>query len=296
MTAALLSLEDGITCLSLAPEVGGSIANWSGTVALQRPAGARRRHPTAAGLLPAGALVQSHCRRRLYRSRWLVCPSRQQPQRPLADPRQRLATARQVSEHSATEIVLQLDSQKPFAYRAVQRFRLHGGRLDIDLQVIHLDERAPGMVWADTLIFRAPHTPACAPRRNRSGTATTAACPQNSLRCQRPGTSSRLATYPHSRSIAPLPAGTVNSRSFRKTAITNSTVAATAGITCSIVQPSRVQPGKVQPYRVQPNRTSSVSNRSPIRSTPITCLVAWACAYCATDNPPACTSACSTDH
>ena len=31
MTTTLLSLDDGITCLSLAPELGGSIVNWSVT-------------------------------------------------------------------------------------------------------------------------------------------------------------------------------------------------------------------------------------------------------------------------
>ena len=56
----------------------------------------------------------------------------------------------QVIEHSATEIVLQLDSRQPFAYRALQRFRLHGGRLDLDLQVTHLDERAAPLSLRDT--------------------------------------------------------------------------------------------------------------------------------------------------
>lgn len=71
-------------------------------------------------------------------------------------------------------------------------------------------------------------TPACVQQRNRSGTATTSACPRNSLRCQRPGTSSRLATCPRNESITPLPAGTVNGRYFRKMPVSNSTVTAIA--------------------------------------------------------------------
>jgi aldose 1-epimerase len=48
----------------------------------------------------------------------------------------------EVVSRSENEVVLQLDSTTPFAYRARQRFRLSGGKLSIELSVTHLAEHA----------------------------------------------------------------------------------------------------------------------------------------------------------
>jgi aldose 1-epimerase len=46
----------------------------------------------------------------------------------------------QVVEHAASSLLLQLDSQVPFAYRAQQRIGLDNGRLSVELEVTHLAE------------------------------------------------------------------------------------------------------------------------------------------------------------
>ena len=75
MTATLLELEDELTHLTLAPELGGSIVNWTVLSTGQ----------------PLLRLVQPHRRRWLRLPRWLAGPDAQQPDRSAAHPRQRLA-------------------------------------------------------------------------------------------------------------------------------------------------------------------------------------------------------------
>lgn len=148
MPPTLLHLEDRLTRLSIAPELGGSIANWtlkaSGQALLRRSdqaalaAGTPRRlacYPLApwSNRIAGGgfdgpdgwlALTANSANDSLpiHGSAW------QQPW--------------QVSEQDATTICLQLHSQQPFAYRAQQRFSLVDGRLSIELRVTHLAQRA----------------------------------------------------------------------------------------------------------------------------------------------------------
>jgi aldose 1-epimerase len=148
MQTELLTLEDGITRLTLAPETGGSIVNWSVLASgqpLLRPSndeaigtGIARRlamYPLApwsnrignGGFnVPDGwlALTPNSANDALpiHGSAW------QQPW--------------QVIEQSARHACLQLDSSIPFAYRAQLRFTLQDGTLDIALSVTHQDPRA----------------------------------------------------------------------------------------------------------------------------------------------------------
>lgn len=148
MTTRLLHLEDRLTRLSVAPEQGGSLVNWtvkgsdqallrhSDQAALE--AGTPRRlgcYPLApwsnrianggvAG--PDGWLElppnTSHDPYPIHGSAW------QQPW--------------QVSEHSESSLSLYLKSTRPFAYRAEQQIRLQDGRLSLELRVTHHDARA----------------------------------------------------------------------------------------------------------------------------------------------------------
>jgi aldose 1-epimerase len=165
MKATLLSLDDGITCLSLAPELGGSIANWSVSAT-----GQALLRPSDQQALDAGTPRRLACYPLVPWSNriadggfaspdgWFAL-SANSPNDPLPIHGSAWQQPWQVIAHSATEIVLQLDSRRPFAYRALQRFRLHDGRLDLDLQVTHLDERAAwhGLGW-HPYFPRTPHT------------------------------------------------------------------------------------------------------------------------------------------
>ena len=165
MTTTLLSLDDGITCLSLAPELGGSIVNWSVTAtgqALLRPSDQQALDAATPRRLACYPLVPWSNRIAgggfAGPDGWFDLAANS-PSDPLPIHGSAWQQPWQVSAQSATEIVLQLDSQLPFAYRAVQRFRLHGGRLDIELQVTHLDQRAAwhGLGW-HPYFPRSPHT------------------------------------------------------------------------------------------------------------------------------------------
>lgn len=148
MHTQLLTLEDGVTRLTLAPQTGGSIANWIALASgqpLLRPsddealsAGTPRRlscYPLApwSNRIGSGgfdtpdgwfALQPNSANDALpiHGSAW------QQPW--------------DVVEHSASHALLQLDSAIPFAYRAQLRFSLKDGSLSITLTVTHLAEHA----------------------------------------------------------------------------------------------------------------------------------------------------------
>ena len=66
----------------------------------------------------------------------------------------------QVVSHTRDEVVLQLDSSTPFAYRARQRFHLSEGKLSIGLQVTHLAEHAAwhGLGFASLLPAHCRHS------------------------------------------------------------------------------------------------------------------------------------------
>lgn len=155
MKPTLLSLEDNITRLSLAPELGGSIANWS-----VKSTGQALLRPSDQPALDAATPRRLACYPLVPWSNRIAGGGFECPDGWLAltanTPHERLPIHGsawqqpwQVIEHSTTEIVLQLDSQLPFTYRAQQHFRLNEGRLDLELHVTHLDERAAwhGLGW-----------------------------------------------------------------------------------------------------------------------------------------------------
>lgn len=172
MHSNILTLEDGITRLTLAPQTGGSIVNWS-VIATGQPllrpsndeavaAGTARKlacYPLApwsnrigeGGFdIPAGwlALEPNSAADALpiHGSAW------QQPW--------------DVIEQSAQQAVLQLNSSIPFAYRAELRYSLQDGALDITLNVTNLETRA---IWYGLGLH--PYLPRTANTRLRANSA-----------------------------------------------------------------------------------------------------------------------------
>ena len=144
----LLELEDEFTHLTLAPELGGSIVNWtvrSSGQSLLRHADDPALNTGLPGKLGCFPLVPWSNR---IAEGGFDCPDGWQSLTPnsLTDPLPIHGSAWQqpwqVVSHASNEVVLQLDSQTPFAYRARQRFHLNEGRLSIELQVTHLADRA----------------------------------------------------------------------------------------------------------------------------------------------------------
>ena len=148
MTPTLLELEDELTHLTLAPELGGSIVNWtvnsSGQPLLRRSDthALNTGLPGKLGCFPLvpwsnrisdGGFDRPHG--------WLALEPNS-----LTDPLPIHGSAWQqpwqLVSQTRDEVVLQLDSTTPFAYRARQRFHLSEGKLSIELHVTHLAEYA----------------------------------------------------------------------------------------------------------------------------------------------------------
>ncbi|KII31620.1 aldose epimerase [Pseudomonas fluorescens] len=148
MTMTLLELEDEFTHLTLAPELGGSIVNWtvrSSGQSLLRHADDHALNTGLPGKLGCFPLVPWSNR---IAEGGFDCPDGWQSLTPnsLTDPLPIHGSSWQqpwqVVSQASSEVVLQLDSATPFAYRARQRFHLSEGRLSIELQVTHLSDRA----------------------------------------------------------------------------------------------------------------------------------------------------------
>ncbi|UZE14465.1 aldose 1-epimerase [Pseudomonas sp. B21-053] len=146
----LLELEDNLTHLTLAPELGASIVNWT----VRSTGQPLLRHNDAQALntgLPGklGCYPLAPWSNRISEGGF-DCPEGWLALQPnsLTDPLPIHGSAWQqawrIVSRTANEAVLQLDSTSPFAYRAEQRFHLSEGRLSIDLKVTHLGEYA---VW-----------------------------------------------------------------------------------------------------------------------------------------------------
>ncbi|MHA6494092.1 aldose 1-epimerase [Pseudomonas borbori] len=155
MTPTLLVLEDELTRLTLAPDIGASIVNW------------RAHHNQQPLLRHSDAEALGACSPRRLACYPLAPWSNRIAQGGFVGPDGWFALAAnsasdalpihgsawqqpwQVIAHSSTEASLQLDSQVPFAYRAVQHVRLLDGRLELEMQVTHLDPRAAwhGLGW-----------------------------------------------------------------------------------------------------------------------------------------------------
>jgi aldose 1-epimerase len=190
MTTALLTLEDQLTRLTLAPELGASIVNWTLLAnghALLRPSDQQA--------------LQAHSPRRLacyplapWSNRigqggfsspdgWFALAANS-PNDPLPIHGSAWQQPWQVIEQSASQACLQLESAEPFAYRAQQRFHLHAGCLKMHMQVTHLDPRAAwhGLGWH-------PYFPRTAHTRLR-------AVAQQLWQCDQSRLSSELAALP----------------------------------------------------------------------------------------------------
>ncbi|VVP80953.1 putative protein YphB [Pseudomonas fluorescens] len=143
----LIELEDEYTRLTLAPELGASIVNWS-----VRSTGQPLLRHTDAPALHSGLPGKLGCFPLAPWSNRIAeggfdCPdgwlalTPNSPGDPLPIHGTAWQQAWQVVSHRHDEVVLQLDSTTPFAYRARQRLHLSQGRLGIELQVTHLAAR-----------------------------------------------------------------------------------------------------------------------------------------------------------
>ncbi|MEE4156611.1 aldose 1-epimerase [Pseudomonas viridiflava] len=148
MPANVLTLEDGLTRLTLAPETGGSIVNWtvlsSGQPLLRHSsdealaAGTPRKlalYPLApwSNRIGDGGFDTP--------DGWLaLSPNSVNDALPIHGSAWQQAW--DVVEQTETHVCLQLDSRIPFAYQARLRYTLLDGRLSIELSTTHLDSRA----------------------------------------------------------------------------------------------------------------------------------------------------------
>ena len=148
MSANLLTLEDGLTRLTLAPHIGASIASWQVTASdqpLLRPSDARALSSGSANQLACYPLVPWSNRIGgggfAGPDHWFALQPNN-PAVPLPIHGSAWQQAWNVVEHSAQYACLQLDSHLPFAYRARLCYTLQQGQLSIELSVTHQDERA----------------------------------------------------------------------------------------------------------------------------------------------------------
>ncbi|MFD2883487.1 aldose 1-epimerase [Pseudomonas lini] len=148
MTLNTLELEDELTRLTLAPELGASIVNWTVRSTGQPLLRHSDQHTLNTGLPGKLACYPLAPWSNRISEGGFDCPVGWLALAPnsLTDPLPIHGSAWQqpwqIVSHTRDEIVLQLDSSTPFAYRARQRFRLSEGKLSIDLQVTHLAEHA----------------------------------------------------------------------------------------------------------------------------------------------------------
>ena len=148
MAPTLIELEDELTRLTLAPELGGSIANWTVRSTGQPLLRHSDTHALNTGLPGKLACFPLAPWSNRVSAGGFDCPDGWLTLTPnsLTDPLPIHGSAWQqpwqVVAQSRNDAVLQLDSTTPFAYRAWQRFHLNEGRLSIELHVTHLAERA----------------------------------------------------------------------------------------------------------------------------------------------------------
>jgi aldose 1-epimerase len=148
MAPTLIELEDELTHLTLAPEIGGSIVNWTVRSTGQPLLRHSDTHALNTGLPGKLACFPLAPWSNRVSAGGFDCPDGWLTLTPnsLTDPLPIHGSAWQqpwqVVSQSRNDAVLQLDSTTPFAYRARQHFHLSEGRLSIELHVTHLAERA----------------------------------------------------------------------------------------------------------------------------------------------------------
>lgn len=148
MSLTLVELNDNLTSLTLAPALGASIVNWTVRDTSQPLLRHSDQHALNTGLpgkLACYPLVPWS--NRIAKGGfdtpdgWLALTPNS-PLDPLPIHGSAWQQAWQVVSQTEDEVVLQLDSSTPFAYRAEQRFQLRDGKLSISLRVTHLGEQA----------------------------------------------------------------------------------------------------------------------------------------------------------
>lgn len=166
----LLHLEDRLTRLSLAPELGGSLVNW-----IAKDGGHALLRPSDQAALAAGTPRRLACYPLVPWSNRIAEGGFDVPDGWLAlapntdhDPYPIHGSAWQqpwqVSQRGAAHICLRLDSTEPFAYRAEQRIELADGCLRIHLQVTHLASRSAWHgIGFHPYFPRTAETQVCAP-------------------------------------------------------------------------------------------------------------------------------------
>ncbi|MBT2373492.1 aldose 1-epimerase [Pseudomonas fluorescens] len=148
MNPTMIELKDTLTHLTLAPALGGSIVNWT-----LRSSGLPLLRHTNQPALDSGLPGKLACFPLAPWSNRIAEDGFDNPDGWLAltpnsllDPLPIHGSAWQqpwrVVSQTVDEVVLQLDSRTPFAYRAEQRFHLKDGRLSLTLRVTHLAEQA----------------------------------------------------------------------------------------------------------------------------------------------------------
>ncbi|MDD1509623.1 aldose 1-epimerase [Pseudomonas sp. CNPSo 3701] len=143
MSLDTLHLQDGITRLALAPGIGGAVANWS-VIATGQPL---LRHaderalaagtPRLLGCYPLAPWSNRITEGGFDNPEGWLALAANADNSPLPIHGSAWQQPWEVIEHSERSVLLRLDSQVPFAYRAEQRFELNEGRLMIHLQVTH---------------------------------------------------------------------------------------------------------------------------------------------------------------
>ena len=144
----MLELRDDLTVLTLAPAVGGSIVNWSVRASGQPLLRHSDEQAIATGLPgKLGCYPLAPWSNRIAEGGfdtpdgWLALTPNS-PLDPLPIHGSAWQQVWQVVSQSADEVVLAVECDTPFAYRAEQRFRLGGGELSIELRVTHLADKA----------------------------------------------------------------------------------------------------------------------------------------------------------
>ncbi|WDU64308.1 aldose 1-epimerase [Pseudomonas poae] len=144
MSSNFVELQDQFTHLTLAPAVGGSIVNWSVRATGQPLLRHSDEHAINTGLPgKLGCYPLAPWSNRIAEGGfdnpdgWLVLTPNN-PLDPLPIHGSAWQQAWQLVSQSADEVVLAMECDTPFAYRAEQRFRLHDGELSIGLRVTHL--------------------------------------------------------------------------------------------------------------------------------------------------------------
>lgn len=182
MKPDLICLEDPISRLTLAPALGGAIANWrllEGDVPLLRPAdddalaaGTPRRlgcYPLApwSNRIGAGGFA--------IPDGWLeLTPNAEGEALPIHGSAWQQPWT--LLEQAGDLVRLGLESALPFAYRAEQCFRLRDGELEVRLRVTQVDERA---IWHGLGLH--PYFPRTARTRLQAKADTTWLCGPDKL-------------------------------------------------------------------------------------------------------------------